>query len=567
MGVIKDGSISGILPSKKVFAVNYPGYPSSTERALMTLGGPEGIAKARQSPTNNLELHFRPEDPYSHPAFGERSNCNQFLLKISKLNNTNVDHDQTQTSEGSEVEICADIVSHVSEAYNFKGMVDYQHVLAVHADVARKKKRNWADVEPHFEKRGLIDADQEDLMILLPPLFSIKNIPENVVLKPSMYISLKKKQEGIVKNHWEKDIEPSLAIDFNTKDNVPKKVDWEKYIQIGTDEWKCQMAVYEMFDERPVWIKESLSEHLSDKGLKLVDNYIRRLLFRVAYYFSNGPFQRFWIKKGYDPRKDPESRIYQRIDFRVPESLRSYCLSGIASGLKNNWKDLCAFKVFPYKCQVSLQLFELDDDYIQQEIKKPSTQMTCTLATGWFPPHIYDIFLLCVAVRFLSVYPNSDAESLLKSKTSRLEKSKRTRTVFKEQTVNEDKRQQSNKVEGHIEEKEMSNDEDDDGVDDDDVEEEEEEEEEEEDDDDDMEDENLGNDFDASEGFDMTGDGTDLLPEPSSINEENNISKNYLQDLFGSFPYGGGSQDDENSDGEYQIYDQYSDGNESDDDY
>lgn len=45
MGVIKDGSISGNFPSTKVFAVNYPGYPSSTDCALVTLGGPEGIAK------------------------------------------------------------------------------------------------------------------------------------------------------------------------------------------------------------------------------------------------------------------------------------------------------------------------------------------------------------------------------------------------------------------------------------------------------------------------------------------------------------------------------------------
>lgn len=50
------------------------------------------------------------------------------------------------------------------------------------------------------------------------------------------------------------------------------------------------------------------------------------------------------------------------------------------------------------------------------------------------------------------------------------------------------------------------------------------------------------------------------------INQEN-ISKNYLQDLFGSFPHNGGNQDAENSEGEYHIYDQYSDGNESDDDY
>lgn len=31
-----------------------------------------------------MELHFRPEDPYSHPVFGELRQCNSLLLKISK---------------------------------------------------------------------------------------------------------------------------------------------------------------------------------------------------------------------------------------------------------------------------------------------------------------------------------------------------------------------------------------------------------------------------------------------------------------------------------------------------
>lgn len=556
MGVIKDGSISGTLPSNKVFGVNYPGYPSSMERALVTLGGAEGISMARESPSNLLELRFRPEDPYSHPTHGELVPCNNFLLKISKQNiqpeitaNAHLKEDDVRhILEKQQDTICADIVGHVSETYYFNGMVDYQHVLGVHADVARKKKRNWDDVEPQFEKHGLIDADQEDLMILLPPLFSLKNIPENVVLKPSMYVSLKKKQEGVVQHRWEMDIEPSLAIDFNIKD-VPKKVNWEKFIKEGTDEWNCQMAVCDSFEERPIWIKESLSEHLSNKGLKLSSNYLKRLLFRAAYYFSNGPFLRFWIRKGYDPRKDPESRIYQRIDFRVPPSLRSYCDNGIASGLKHKWGDLCGFRVFPYKCQISLQLYELPDDYIQQEMKKPSTQTTCNLATGWFTPHVLEIFRLCVAVRFLSVYPNAGAESFLKSASSRLEKSKRAVTVVKEPIVN----QQINRDEVIIEEKGMSNDEEEDDEDDDDVE-------------DDMEDE----DFDADEGLDLVGDGTNFLQEPSYTNEDN-ISKSYLQDLFGSFPYnnGGGNefQDGENSDGEYHIYDQDSDENYSDDDY
>lgn len=46
MGVIKDGSISGVLPSSsEAFVVHYPGYPSSTGRAIETLGGTQGILK------------------------------------------------------------------------------------------------------------------------------------------------------------------------------------------------------------------------------------------------------------------------------------------------------------------------------------------------------------------------------------------------------------------------------------------------------------------------------------------------------------------------------------------
>ncbi|KAL0316556.1 UNVERIFIED_CONTAM: General transcription factor 3C polypeptide 5, partial [Sesamum radiatum] len=238
MGIIEEGSISGVLPScSETFAVHYPGYPSSTERAIETLGGSQGILKVRTDKSNKLELHFRPEDPYSHPAFGELQPCNNFLLKISRKKVKDIpDHasedsfhlkqntESTETAEhinqpegesfsASEVkgqtesvaqeQLSADIVARVSEAYHFNGMVDYQHVLAVHADVNRRKKRNWAEVEPQFEKGGLMDVDQEDLMILVPPLFSIKDLPEKVVLKTSGDLSLRKKQEGVFQHQWE----------------------------------------------------------------------------------------------------------------------------------------------------------------------------------------------------------------------------------------------------------------------------------------------------------------------------------------------------------------------------
>jgi general transcription factor 3C polypeptide 5 (transcription factor C subunit 1) len=57
MGEIESGTISGVLPSMEAFVVHYPGYPSSTTRAVETLGGIEGIVKAH-TPTQPLLFVF-----------------------------------------------------------------------------------------------------------------------------------------------------------------------------------------------------------------------------------------------------------------------------------------------------------------------------------------------------------------------------------------------------------------------------------------------------------------------------------------------------------------------------
>ncbi|EPS67527.1 hypothetical protein M569_07249 [Genlisea aurea] len=484
MGLIEEGSISGVLAGSinGVFAVNYPGYPSSVERAIETLGGSHGILKVHADKSKKLELRFRPEDPYSHPAFGERQSCNNFLLKISKKKAKDV-HNETSgssqaeslhvressgkgTAAGNESEsipassvdearkkdggiqdqLSACIVSRISEAYHFNGMADYQHVLPLHADSSGRKKRTWAEVEKSVGKDDLLDVDLEDIMILVPPLFSLKDQPEKILLKPCVESNVKKKPEENAEPPAEEsssvtkqmEIEPCLAIDFNVKDIlnfhlfVPKAVNWEELIPRNSKRWLLQRAVCDLFDEHPIWPKSSLAERLINRGMDVANNVLRRLLFIAAYYFSNGPFLRFWIRKGYDPRKDPGSRVYQRTDFRVPPSLRSYCFSDAVSGLNDKWEDICAFRVFPRKCQISLQLFELKDDYIQEEIVKPIHQESrCSLQTGWFSNQSIESFRLRVAQRFLSIYPEAGSETLLKHVSFRFERTKRAHLIVK----------------------------------------------------------------------------------------------------------------------------------------
>ena len=37
----------------------------------------------------------------------------------------------------------------------------------------------------------------------------------------------------------------------------------------------------------------------------------------LGYYYSSGPWKGMWLRLGYDPTKDSESRFYQKLDLRV----------------------------------------------------------------------------------------------------------------------------------------------------------------------------------------------------------------------------------------------------------
>lgn len=61
-----------------------------------------------------------------------------------------------------------------------------------------------------------------------------------------------------------------------------------------------------------MWTRNSLLYHL-----KITEVILKRIIHHVAYFFCNGPWNRCWVKYGYDPRADPKSKIYQIVDYRV----------------------------------------------------------------------------------------------------------------------------------------------------------------------------------------------------------------------------------------------------------
>ncbi|ESQ45599.1 hypothetical protein EUTSA_v10010256mg [Eutrema salsugineum] len=538
MGIIEQGTISGTLPSKEAFAVHFPGYPSSISRAIETLGGIQGITEARGSISNKLELRFRPEDPYAHPALGEQRPCNGFLLKISKQD---IQKPESQPAvlastdaslEEASPALCADIVARVSESFHFDGMADYQHVIPIHADIARQKKRKWMEMDSLAGNSDLMDLADEDIMMLLPQFFAPKDMPDNLALKPPATSGPKKKDDAATHNFYE----------------IPKKLNWEDFVAPSSPHWQWQVSVSALFEERPIWTRDSVVQRLLDKGLKCTHHMLNRYLLRAAYYFSSGPFLRFWIKRGYDPRNDPESRVYQRMEFRVPPELRSYCDANATNTSKPSWNDICAFKLFPFKCQTFLQLFELDDEYIRREIRKPPKRTTCHHKTGWFSEAMLDTLRLRVAVLFVSVFPEPGFEDLFKSIQEEFERSEKIQIQKETHKPSPLKRREATKDSEDMQKCKSANEEEVDvnvneDVDVEDLDEEDEEEEE----------------------LDMAAGNKEISLDSHGYLDTENSSRTYLQGLFDSFPasgpglYGDFAVDD-GSDGEFQIYEEESEG-------
>nr|CAD1827595.1 unnamed protein product [Ananas comosus var. bracteatus] len=190
-----------------------PGLPLLPSRAVQALGGLSEIAKVRSSESGNLELRFRPEDPYCHPAFGELRPSASLLLRISKTKN----------------DLSAEVMARVKHAYHLKvGPFWYAHhlfdemikpphfFLFVATPFSMVKKRPWDSIDAtNSGKNGSVEMDGADIMMLVPPLFTSKDRPEKIVLNPSANLFSKNIQRGVVMHRWEMDIDECLAIPFD----------------------------------------------------------------------------------------------------------------------------------------------------------------------------------------------------------------------------------------------------------------------------------------------------------------------------------------------------------------
>uniref|UniRef100_A0A5F5PU22 Ral transcription factor IIIC subunit 5 n=1 Tax=Equus caballus TaxID=9796 RepID=A0A5F5PU22_HORSE len=86
---------------------------------------------------------------------------------------------------------------------------------------------------------------------------------------------------------------------------------WRKVCTNPVDR-KVEEELRKLFDIRPIWSRNAVKANISVHPDKL-----KVLLPFMAYYMITGPWRSLWIRYGYDPRKHPEAKMYQVLDFRI----------------------------------------------------------------------------------------------------------------------------------------------------------------------------------------------------------------------------------------------------------
>ncbi|CAN7993076.1 unnamed protein product [Ixodes hexagonus] len=296
------------VKSRKLVLVEYPGIVRNVDKMLRTLGGVDEISEAHSDPCRRLELKFRPDDPYCKSAYANRFNASCLLLKV-KRNRSKDGESYSVSIEGT-----------VSTVYKFRGMVDFQFL-------PMQKKADNSGYESLLDQLippmmpSLDWLKEETPVFILPQVFSRLDTPAVQPLRDEpKHRIMPGKASGRPDNvlggtrHRRVKFACYLYHDDAEVPVVPKPEAWQQ-LEWRPQDPSIQKKVKELFEQRPLWTRTALQVQLDEQPSRF-----KLILPVVAYYILSGPFRTSWVRLGFDPRKDPSTKPYQILDFRISAS-------------------------------------------------------------------------------------------------------------------------------------------------------------------------------------------------------------------------------------------------------
>ncbi|KAG8447581.1 hypothetical protein GDO86_014910 [Hymenochirus boettgeri] len=445
-------SATVIIPrTKSMVCVEYPGLVKDVDKMLQTLGGEEGVSKTYADPTKRLELYFRPKDPYCHPLCGNRFPTTTMILRVRKEIRGNKAQEPNTPPPAEEGPISMEIIGIVGTVYKFQGMSDFQY-LAFKRDPGGNPMSLYDQVLLKKPEKEEFFHQEMDLHIP-PAIFSRLDSSVDYFYRPDInhregYRLPQVSSDNLIGLSRARRPHNAIFVTFEDGEipNEPHEAALKKWTRLCSNEQDMQAEeeIRRLFSIRPIWSRNAIKANISVHPDKL-----KLLLPIVAYYMLTGPWRSLWVRLGYDPRKNPEAKNYQVLDFRIrcgvkygyapndmpvkaKRSTYNYSLpitlkkpvpqalsvedikQGVASsssnptgGIKsaaNRYKLKESVYIFregnlpPYR-QMFYQLCDLQVDNLQAIVKSnDGTETECTERDGWCIPKTSEKLRDCMSI-------------------------------------------------------------------------------------------------------------------------------------------------------------------------
>ncbi|CAH0748764.1 unnamed protein product [Diatraea saccharalis] len=296
-------------PPPELTCVLFPGIVKNVDKAIQCLGGIRNISQVYSQSVKKLSLSFRPEDPFMKKIYGECRKTAGVLLKV-KIKKTKIDNELKK-----EV-ISTTVVGQVKRIHKFESMCDFQYL-----PIQREPSGAYQCILDKIFPSGLDNFDfmtESGPMHIVPSTFTRADRPYNYAYTNKRHPEKTEYSDKVLNIHRKSRVIPKLKYVFSLTNELPSEPN-EYCLKRINQKIKLQPQVAQeletvkkMFNERPIW-----SYNMLNYQTKYRMAVLKLILPCVAVYMPNGPWKQLWVRFGYDPRKIPESRVYQILDVRV----------------------------------------------------------------------------------------------------------------------------------------------------------------------------------------------------------------------------------------------------------
>ncbi|KIY72961.1 hypothetical protein CYLTODRAFT_366742 [Cylindrobasidium torrendii FP15055 ss-10] len=472
------------LPTTTYYVVEYPGRvkPTSVPDVVKNLGGMAVLESAFRRGASKqetlVELHLRPDNPFSHPVPANIVNSTTMMMKVVKRKRKNANPEDPVQGEYT-----AQMVGVVPKTVRFRHMADFQfqpeaddsmtklRMALEHMDVESickytippEKYDFTIPVEPQQQSRMDIDIDpallpeaptsqttseqptvKSNLRLFPPPIFSRQHIPQHYNFKAnsaSIVSSVVDEETGeektrlINRMRWKGYGPATISFADSTLPSKPPPNVEAARSQVDATLLK---KLGEHFKQRPVWTRTSLFNQFPPQEAREIHNS-KLILPLVCYVFQDGPWRDTLVRFNYDPRSEPEARLYQRLYFRNANHPIS------RPSVTTRRQDRTAYNVLLdpsnerrmshvfdgqtlSKETAAFQLVDIHDPMLKTMIEDPAAlRETCDERDGWYTTYSYERIKAVLRHKFFSllqghIAPNEECERLLDTSESATQK-------------------------------------------------------------------------------------------------------------------------------------------------